>query len=273
MKLTNGEAREALKVAQGNLAAAEAALNAAVETADRARALLEGIVRESEALEASALRAAGAMAEAMRAAFLDGTSPPTAMSEKDHAKSAAARAAVELRRQAAEAIVADFAGAQREAEQDVESARAAVGAAIRGILRAEAESITAEWADLDESARAIRVRLGGAYGQAFKLGLGDMAYRAIELNDCDRVDLGEAAAVADAWNSFAADLAKDSEAKISFEPVDRAREEARAARDRVHASNESIAASLSAFLARPTVVAADSWADEMAMREAAGAIA
>jgi hypothetical protein len=251
MDMSMNEERAALRCAQGNLVAAEAALTAAVETADRARGLLEGIIRESEALEASALRASGAMAEAMHAAIVNGTEPPAAVSEKDLAKSGAARAAVELRRQAAQAIVADFSHAEHEAAEAVESARAAVDAAVKSILRAEAESITAEWADLDERARAIRVRLGGVYGQAFKLGLGDTAYRAIQLNDCDRVDLGEASAVSHAWNSFAANLEKDPEATISFAPVDQARELARADRERVHVSTAEIISQMRTWTPQP----------------------
>jgi hypothetical protein len=254
--------RETLKAAQGNLVAAEAALSAAVETADRARGLLEGIVREGEALDASALRASGAMAEAMYAAIVNGTEPPAAVSEREHSKAAAARAAIDLRRQAAEAIVADFASAQHEAERDVESARAAVAAAIQAIIRAEAESIIAEWARIDAEARNLRARLGGFYGPIHKLsGLGDIAYRAIELNGHDRVDLAENAAVADAWTAFATDLGKDPDARLDFAPVDHARDLQREQMD-LRAQQRS-AWNISPVVAEP--ISDAQWNLEMAM--------
>jgi hypothetical protein len=261
--MTSNESREALRVAQCDREAASAALVHARETADRARDLLEGIVRDGEALEAFALRAAGAMAEAMRAAFLDGTSPPAAMSEKDHSKAAAARASNDLRRQAAEAIVADFAGAERDVEEAVVAARAAVDAAIQAIVRSEIESLAAEWAEIDAKARALRARLGDAYGPTRLLrGLGEDVARAVEQNSHDRVDLGETASVMAVWNDFAAGLAQDPETTISFAPVDRAREDAKAARERSHASDDEIQVQLAQMRARPASPEPDDeWTD------------
>jgi hypothetical protein len=67
--LVSNNAREALRHAQGNLAAAEAALQAARATTSRARAMLEEIVREGERLEADGRRAADALADKIRGAI------------------------------------------------------------------------------------------------------------------------------------------------------------------------------------------------------------
>jgi hypothetical protein len=262
--MTNNEARSALKAAQGNLSAAEVALNGARATADRARSMLEEIVREGETLQAAELRAAGAMAEQMRIAFMSGAAPPGPVSEREHSKAAAARATIELRREAAAAIVSDFAGAEHEAEEAVAAARAAVSAAIQAVVRSEIESLAAEWAEIDAKARVLRARLGDAYGPTQRLrGLGEHVARAVEQNSHDRVNLAEIAAVMTSWNDFAAELQSDPEARLDFSPVDRARAEARADRERSHASDAEIQVQLAQFRSRPASPEPD-WLDLMA---------
>jgi hypothetical protein len=252
MTMTNGEAREALRSAQGNLAAAEVALNAARATTGRAREILEAIIRESERLDATERRAAEVIEDQMRASLMSGAAPSVSASDRDTAKNAAARAAIDVRRAAAERVVAEFLAAEHEAAEAVEQAQAAVARAIKAVMRAEASALAARWAAVDEEARILRSRLGRVYGPVSQLGaLDDQVSKAIAANDDDTVNLEETAAVTDVWNSFAASLARDSEARIDFLPVDHAREEVRAARERVHVSTEDIVAQMRTWTPQP----------------------
>jgi hypothetical protein len=70
--------------------------------------------------------------------------------------------------------------------------------------------------------------------------------QAINLNADDRTDLQVNGAIETAWLTLAAELAQNSEARIDFEPVDQARAEARADRERDRVSTEDIIAQLRA---------------------------
>jgi hypothetical protein len=269
MTMTNGEAREALRSAQGNLAAAEAALTAARSTTGRAREILSDAIREGEKFDAQMRQASDVLADKIRGAIEAGSSP--AIPAGDMTKNAAARAAIDLRRTAAARVVSDFSAAEHEAAAVLEEARGAVAGAIKGVLRSEAEAMAARWAAVDAEARVLRSRLGRAYGPISQLGaLDDDVSRAIGANNDDAVNLEETAAVAAVWNALAADLAQNSDARLDFGPVDRARESARADRDRVHVSTAEIIARMrSPMLAVPPE---DSWIDRaMADREYAEA--
>jgi hypothetical protein len=79
--------------------------------------------------------------------------------------------------------------------------------------------------------------------------------------------LATSQAVEGAWSTLAAELQRDFEARIDFSPVDQAREEAKAARERVFASDAEIQAQLAQFRSRPAAPApADDpcWLDLMA---------
>jgi hypothetical protein len=245
--MTNNEARSALRVALGDRDAASTALAHARETAGRAGSILEEIVRESEKLDATERRAAEAIAENMRGAVLTGAAPSVSASDRDTAKSAAARAAIDIRRAAAERVVSDFSHAEREAAEAFQNAQAAVSAAVKAVIRAEAARIAVRWAQVDAEARALRTRLGTPYGVLTNVGALDAAVlQAINLNADDRTDLQVNGAIETAWLTLAAELAQNSEARIDFEPVDEARAEARADRERDRVSTEDIIAQLRA---------------------------
>jgi hypothetical protein len=259
----NNEAREALRVALGDREAASAALEHAHETANRARSILEEAVRESEKLDATDRRASEVIENQMRDALRIGHAPPAPASEKDVSKSAAARAALDVRRAAAERVVSDFSAAEREAAEHFQEAQSAVSAAVKGVIRAEAARLAARWAVVDEEARALRARLGAPYGLISQLGaLDGEVLRGITANADEPADLAESQAVEGAWASLAAGLQSDPEARIDFGPVDQARESARADRERSHASDEEIARQLAQMRARPASPEPD-WLDLM----------
>jgi trimeric autotransporter adhesin len=259
----NNEARSALRNAQGNLSAAGVAHAHARATADRARENLAGVIVEGERLDASERRSAEALAENMKASLVSGAALSVTASDRDVSKSAAVRAALDVRRAAAERVVSDFASAEREAAEAFSSAQAAVAAAVKAVIRAEAEALAAKWAQVDAEARALRARLGAPYGVLTNVGALDAAVlQAINLNSDDRSDLQVNGAVESAWMTLAAELQSNSEAMIDFSPVDCAREEAKAARERVYASDEEIARQLAQFRSRPaSPEPADDWKD------------
>ena len=140
MIIVSSNAREALRNSQGNLAAAEAALQAARDTTSRARAMLEEIVREGEQLEADGRRAAEALEDKIRAAIAAGDSLPSgAMS-----KTSVVRADLDARRAMAERIVSDYAAGEHAAELALSDAKAAVEWAVQDVLRGEVEKIAAQ---------------------------------------------------------------------------------------------------------------------------------
>jgi hypothetical protein len=268
LRMTSIESRETLKVALGDRAAAEAALAHAREVSDRARSILEEIVRQGEAIDARMRQSLEALADEMRGAVLTGPAPSVSASDREAAKTEAARAALDARRAAAERVVSDFAAAEREAASTFEEAQAAVAGAIKAVVRGEAAALAAKWAVGDAEARALRARLGVAYGVVSQIGaLDDGVLRGITANTDDRTDLEVNAAVEASWSTLAAELQRDPEARIDFGPVDRAREEAKAARSRSHATDEEIQVQLAQFRSRPASPApADDpcWLDLMA---------
>jgi hypothetical protein len=252
--------RETLRNALGDRGAAEAALAHARATADRAREILEEVVREGEKLDADLRRAAEVIENQMRDALRLGNAPPATASDRDVSKSAAARAAIDVRRSAAERVVSDFSHAEHDAAQHFQSAQAAVSAAVKAVVRAEAARLAARWAAVDQEARVLRGKLGSAYGVLTNVaGLDETVLRAISLNSDDRTDLATSQAVEGAWSTLAAELQSDPEARIDFGPVDQARESARADRERVRMSTSDIIAQLHAPRApEPTD---DDWKD------------
>jgi hypothetical protein len=260
----NNESRETLKVALGDQAAAEAALAHARETADRARGVLAGVIAESERLDAIERRAAEAIENQMRDALRIGHAPSVATSDRDVSKSAAARAAIDVRRAAAERIVSDFSAAEREAAEAFQDAQSAVSAAVKGVIRAEAARLAARWAQVDAAAHVLRGRLGAPYGLLSNVGALDAAVlQAINLNADEPADLAASQAIETAWLTLAAELAQNSEARIDFGPVDQAREEAKAARARSHASDEEIQVQLAQFRSQATPADEPCWLDLM----------
>jgi hypothetical protein len=136
--MMNNESREALRVALGDRAAADAALAHAHEAAGRAREILAGVIAESEKLDAAERRAAEVIENQLRDALRLGNAPPAPASDRDVSKNAAARTAIDVRRSAAERVVSDFAAAEREAAEAFQDAQAAVAGAIKGVIRLEA---------------------------------------------------------------------------------------------------------------------------------------
>jgi hypothetical protein len=245
--MTNSEAREALRVALGDRAAAEAALAHAREVSDRAREILEGVTRDGEKLDADLRRAAEAVEDQLRGAVLTGAAPSAPASDRDAAKTAAARAAIAVRQQAAERVVSDFAAAERDAAEAFQDAQASVASAVKNVIRSEAARLASRWAVVDEEARALRTRLGAPYGVLTNVGaLDDTVLRGITANADDRTDLLVNSAVEASWSSLAAELQSNFEARIDFGPVDQARESARADRERVRVSTSDIIAQLRA---------------------------
>jgi hypothetical protein len=263
LRMTNNEAREVLRNALGDRAAAEAALGHARETADRARSILEEVVRESERLDAVERRAAEAVENQLRDALRLGNAPPATASDRDATKTAAARAALDVRRSASERIVRDFSQAERDAAEHFQEAQAAVAAAIKAVVRGEAAALAAKWAQVDAEALALRARLGTPYGVLTNVaGLDGDVLRAITANADEGTDLNVNGAVETAWQTLASELQRDPETTIDFSPVDQARAEAKAARERSHASDEEIARQLAQFRARPASSEPD-WLDMM----------
>jgi hypothetical protein len=74
-----------------------------------------------EALDAESVRAASSLVDEMRAAIASGGTPSVATTDRDKAKSDAARTALDARRRAAEEVVGDFKAEEREREREVAS--------------------------------------------------------------------------------------------------------------------------------------------------------
>jgi hypothetical protein len=264
LRMTNNEARAALKVALGDRAAAEAALAHARDVSDRGRAILAGVIAESERLDAIERRAAEVIEAQMRDALRLGNAPPATASDRDVSKNAAARTAIDVRRSASERVVSDFAASERDAAEAFQDAQAAVSAAVKAVVRAEAARLAARWAAVDAEALALRQRLGSPYGLLSNVaGLDADVLRAMTANADEGTVLQVNGAVEGAWQTLAAGLQSDPEARIDFSPVDQARAEAKAARERVFASDAEIQAQLAAFRSRPEPPG-PAWVDLMA---------
>jgi hypothetical protein len=263
LRMSN-EAREALRAALGDREPAEAALAHARETADRARSILEEVVRESERLDAVERRAAEAVENQLRDALRLGNAPPATASDRDATKTAAARTAIDVRRSAAERVVSDFSQAERDAAEAFQDAQASVASAVKNVVRAEAARLAARWSAVDQEARALRARLGVSYGLVSQIGaLDGNVLKAIAANSDEGTDLDVNGAVETAWQTLASELQRDPETTIDFGPVDRARAEAKAARSRSHASDEEIARQLAQFRSRPSSPEPADWLDMM----------
>lgn len=217
--LVSNNAREALRHAQGNLAAAEAALQAASATTSRARAMLEEIVREGERLEADGRRAADALEDKIRGAIEAGAPPPAG----DMSKSAA-RSDLDARRAMVERIVADFAAAEHEAELALSGATAVVERAVQDVLRSEVETIAARWAKADREARELRIKLGRESEPIWRLsGLSDAAHEALGANARDAdFRLEESRIMREPWENLAKSLVASADARPDFADADRA---------------------------------------------------
>jgi hypothetical protein len=229
--VTMSDAREALKAAHVAREKAERAVEAARAATNRARALLDGVVRDAEDLRALDQQTSSQHAVALKEALRRGDAPPVrkASQRADAAKLAEAEDHV----RAAEAAVAELRSEEVVAEQGVASAREAVGDAVQGTLRATAAQIAQKWAAVHAESRALRERLGPAHGNVSRLrGLDAVTKAAIDANENDPLEYGylQSRARMDAcWVDFAASLARDSEALILFEPADDASPVARAA--------------------------------------------
>jgi hypothetical protein len=146
MDVVKDDARAALAAAHAGRESAERELEGARAATGKGRALLERIIRQIEDHAAAEKCASSALADEMKASLRNGVALSITESDRDLRVAAAALGALEARRNAAEQVVAEFTVAEREAEASVEDARAAVGEAIRGVLRAEAAEIAAKWA-------------------------------------------------------------------------------------------------------------------------------
>jgi hypothetical protein len=234
------DAREALRAAQLDLAQAESTLEAAQKTVTRAQALLETIVREAKDHEAAEMRVSTSLASEMKAALMTGAALSVSASDREMAKSAAARATLETRRQTAEQVVAELAGEEREAYEAVAMAREAVGEAMRGVLRATAAQISARWEAVEAEALTLRERLGRFSGAVWRIGaIDDASSRALQANsdtsfrELDRL-------IETQWVEFGAALLRDPEARIDFAPVDDVRAAERDERENDRRAVEAI---------------------------------
>jgi hypothetical protein len=239
MLVLNNE-REALRHAQGNLQAAEAALTAARDTAGRARLMLEDVVREGERLEADGRRAAEALEDKIRGAIAAGAAPPAG----DISKSVAARSDLAARRAMVERIVSDYAAGEHEADLALADARAAVDRAVQDVLRSEVEKIAERWTKVEAEARALRIRLGRESEPIWRLsGLSDAAHEALVANARDAgFHFEEARLIREPWEDLAAALVRDPDARPDFAEADRAMAQLRQEREDRQAAHAAFVA-------------------------------
>jgi hypothetical protein len=216
------EGREELNRAHAARQAAGIALEKARSASGSARLLLADSVRQSEDVEAVEMREATSRFEEMKASLLAGSLPSIAAGDKGRARISAA--AFGVRRQAAEAVVADLAGDERAAEVDLERANEAVAAAIRSLVKAEAEHLAERWTEAEAEARKIRIRLGRDGDPASRLpGFSQKLGRAFYANGADEhFGHGESEIAREPWTRFGADLLSDPNAKLDFGGADRA---------------------------------------------------
>jgi hypothetical protein len=217
------EAREALGNAHAARAKAESGLESARAATTRARALLEGITRQIEDHEASEIRASTSLTAEIKSSLMTGATLSLSANDRETAKSAGARAALEARGRAAEQVVADLAAEEHEAEEVLNAANSVVADAVKGVLRATAAQIGQRWLAVNAESRALRQRLAQHFQSVGRLdGLDAATKAAIEANNKD--ETGEdfrAQARADAcWIEYAASLLRDPDSLIDFTPVD-----------------------------------------------------
>jgi hypothetical protein len=219
------EEREELNAAHAARQEAEISLKKAHLASGTARVLLDAAVRQVEDAEASEMREAGARFEEMKAAVLAGTLPTIAASDKARARTAVAYA---VRRQAAEAAVADLVAEEGGAEADLARANEAVTSAIRSLVLAEAERVAERWAEVEAEARRIRILLGRDGDLLSRIpGFSQRLGRAFYQNNIDDgYGHAESAAAREPWVRFGADLILDPNAKLDFADADRALETA-----------------------------------------------
>jgi hypothetical protein len=218
-------ARNELRAALARRTAAESAFELAQAATDRARALLEQIVREGEDREAADKRISSTLAADMKAALLASAVLPVAASDKEMAKSAAARATMDARRQAAEQVVTELVADERDCERELSAAKAGVEKAVQDVMLGEAEAIARAWAEADLKARAIRVRLGGLSGDAVwsLSGFSTTVGKALHQNRADReFDSPEGGVVRESWTAFSTELLKNPDAQWDFSATDHA---------------------------------------------------
>jgi hypothetical protein len=222
------EARERLAAAQAGRTAAERKLEACRASTGRARALLGEIDRAVEEHEEAGRQAAEAMRADMKASLAIGAGLSAGQSDLELTKAAAAEVALEARRAAAEQLVGDLTAEENAAREDVEAAHAAVAAAVKGVLQAEAEAIAAKWANAEASLREFRARLGRVNGTVWRLGgiSADVSNALVE-NEKARLDMAEYQAVNAAWTELSANLVRDAGARLDFSALERARDRSR----------------------------------------------
>lgn len=222
--VTQTDPRAVLRAAQSALARAERDLGCARAATGRGRALLESVILDVEKLDADDRRRADELADKLRGSIAKGVEAKLE-DEKPIARNMVSRAELETRRVAIERAVADFAAAEHEASLAVERAREAVGEAIQGVLKAEAEKIANRWAQIEREARALRVRLGCQGDPVWSLcGLVDAGRKATYQNhEDDGFDLQQRQIAGAPWIDLAAALAGgDADARPDFTEADRA---------------------------------------------------
>jgi hypothetical protein len=185
------------------------------------------------------------MADRLKAALRRGESPAVS-SDRSLAENAASSAELEGRRGAAERAVAELRAEEVDAEEAVETAREAVGEAIRGVLRATAAQISARWEAVEAEALTLRERLGRISGAVWRIGaIDDASTRALRANN--ETSFGEIdRMIENQWVEFGAALIRDSEARIDFAPVDAARAAEREERENHRRGVEAIIARMTA---------------------------
>jgi hypothetical protein len=221
------DARKELRDALAQRATAESALEQARQASARGRALIEAVTRQIEDSEAASIRASSLLAANMKAAVASGRTPSVAGNNHEPAKNVASRSELDIRRQAAEQVVAELAAEEHEREGELSDATAAVGLAVQTILRFEVEKITARWVEVDREARALRIRLGREGDPVWRLaGQSDVGCRATGQNFYDaEFDFRQQQAASTPWIEFCSALISDPNATLDFSAADRAIEE------------------------------------------------
>jgi hypothetical protein len=229
------QGRDALRHAQSSLAAARADLTAARAATDRARGLVEDITRQLEDIAADEKRVSWAAQDRLKAALRSGASPGDFVEER---RSAGGDVAAKL--EASRLVVADFKAEENDCEKALSDATAAVERAVQDVLRAEAEKITARWAEVDREARALRIKLGCEGDPVWRIaGQSDAGRRATGQNFQDaEFDFRQRQAASAPWLEFSSALVSDPDTRLDFTAADRAIEETRKERAERRATDE-----------------------------------
>jgi hypothetical protein len=218
-------ARDELRTALARRAAAETALESARQATERGRELIEQIAREAESLEAASERASSDLKAEMRAAVASGGKRSVTTNDRERGKNDLARATMDVRRQAAEEVLAELIAEEHDYERELSGAKAAIDRAVKNVLLTEIEEIARAWEELDLKAHAIRIRLGGLSGDPvwnisnFSTTVG----KALHHNRQDR-EFGspEGGVVRESWAAFSTELLKNPDAQWDFTAADRA---------------------------------------------------